>query len=115
MTFSNIKFTNNAAHIALHTTYSVQLDHLNLDISSKNVWEGAFAHKNSPIDKNVFFCPQGIQVALEFLIPRLHSLSCQHTHVVERAAAGWGDLEEAWVDEGSERRGRLVFGHGVAV
>ena len=37
------------------------------------------------------------------------------THVVEGGAAGWRDLEEAWVDEGRERRGRLVFGHGVAL
>lgn len=37
------------------------------------------------------------------------------THVVEGAAAGWRDLEKAWVDEGSEGRGRLVFGHGVAL
>lgn len=42
------------------------------------------------------------------------SVSWPPTHVVEGAAAGWRDLEQAGVDEGSEGRGRLVFGHGVA-
>lgn len=38
-----------------------------------------------------------------------------HTHVVEGAAAGRGDLEQSRVDEWCEGRGRLVFGHGVAL
>lgn len=36
------------------------------------------------------------------------------TDVVEGAAGGWRDLQEARVDEGSEGRGRLVFLHVVA-
>lgn len=47
-------------------------------------------------------------------INRVGSVSCRLTHVVEGAAAGWRDLEQTRVDEGSEGGGRLVFGHGVA-
>lgn len=36
------------------------------------------------------------------------------THVIESAAAGWGDLEQTRVNERSEGGGRLVFGHGVS-
>ena len=35
------------------------------------------------------------------------------TNVVEGTAGGWRDLEEAWVDERSEGRRRLVFLHVV--
>lgn len=37
------------------------------------------------------------------------------THVVEGAPAGWRYLQQTRVDEGSERGGGLVFGHGVAL
>lgn len=35
------------------------------------------------------------------------------TDVVEGAAGGWRDLEEAWVDERSEGGGGLVFLHVI--
>lgn len=35
------------------------------------------------------------------------------TNIVEGTAGGWRNLEEAWVDERSEGRRRLVFLHVV--
>lgn len=35
----------------------------------------------------------------------------QLTHIVESAAGGWRDLEQAWIDERSEGRGGLVLLH----
>lgn len=46
--------------------------------------------------------------------PTCHSSAGLLTDVVESAAGGWGDLQEARVDEGGERGRRLVFLHVVA-
>lgn len=35
------------------------------------------------------------------------------TEIIEGAASGWRDLEEAWIDEGSEGGRRFVFLHVV--
>lgn len=43
----------------------------------------------------------------------LQSMGDRLTDVVEGAAGGWRDLEEAWVDERSEGGRRLVFLHVV--
>lgn len=67
------------------------------------VWEGGevIAHKKIKTHVCVIREQRSVQVLI--------------THVVEGAATGWRDLEQAWVDEGSKGRGGLVFGHGVAL